>query len=76
MSIVYTIFLLNQMFEFFYIVLAIVDNFRKKLKSNFQDRTEVILQKANSLAGSVSGTPIIDNNVLDEVKFCLVALRI
>lgn len=64
------------MFEFFYIVLAIVDNFRKKLKSNFQDRTEVILQKANSLAGSVSGTPIIDNNVLDEVKFCLVALRI
>lgn len=76
MSIVYTIFLLNQMFEFFYIVLAIVDNFRKNLKSNFQDRTEVILQKANSLAGSVSGTPIIDNNVLDEVKFCLVALRI
>lgn len=53
-----------------------VDNFRKNLKSNFQDRTEVILQKANSLAGSVSGTPIIDNNVLDEVKFCLVALRI
>lgn len=76
MSIVYTIFLLNQMFEFFYIVLAIVDNFRKNLKSNFQDRTEVILQKANSLAESVSGTPIIDNNVLDEVKFCLVALRI
>lgn len=76
MSIVYTIFLLNQMFKFFYIVLAIVDNFRKNLKSNFQDRTEVILQKANSLAGSVSGTPIIDNNVLDEVKFCLVALRI
>lgn len=64
------------MFEFFYIVLAIVDNFRKNLKSNFQDRTEVILQKANSLAESVSGTPIIDNNVLDEVKFCLVALRI
>lgn len=64
------------MFKFFYIVLAIVDNFRKNLKSNFQDRTEVILQKANSLAGSVSGTPIIDNNVLDEVKFCLVALRI
>lgn len=64
------------MFEFFYIVLAIVDNFRKNLKSNFQDRTEVILQKANSLAGSVSGTPIIENNVLDEVKFCLVALRI
>lgn len=76
MLIVYTVFLLNQMFEFFYIVLAIVDNFRKNLKSNFQDRTEVILQKANSLAGSVSGTPIIDNNVLDEVKFCLVALRI
>lgn len=64
------------MFKFFYIVLAMVDNFRKNLKSNFQDRTEVILQKANSLAESVSGTPIIDNNVLDEVKFCLVALRI
>lgn len=64
------------MFKFFYIVLAIVDNFHRNLKSNFQDRTEVILQKANSLAGSVNGTPIIDNNVLDEVKFCFVALRI
>lgn len=64
------------MFKFFYIFLAIVDNFHSNVKSNFQDRTEVILQKANSLAGNVSGTPIIDNNVLGEVKFCLVALRI